>query len=719
MNIQEKILRYIEDTRNKIGTVEELARELGIDHSQIRDFNDIISKMEKDGRLITTKKGKLATPKRLGLILGKLQTNPKGFGFLIPEDEEEKSKGDIFISPDYLNGAMNGDKVAVWLLMESTGERRSGEVASIFEHANRKVVGKYQASQNFGFVVPLDRRLFQDIFIPKKNGEKIENGQLVEVLVTKWGYMNKSPEGKIVDVLGYEWEPGVDMKTVMKKYELEEDFPEKVLEEANAITEDIDPREIARRKDLRDMTLFTIDGADAKDFDDAVSIKKLSNGNYELGVHIADVTHYVKYNSPLDKEALDRGTSVYLVDRVIPMLPKRLSNGVCSLNPNVDRLALTVFMEIDDKGRVKGHEIHESVINSKERLVYDDISDILENDDQVQKERYKHILDDLYAMEELAKILMKRRESRGSIGFDFPEAQIDIDEDGKPVDIYELERRTANKLIEEFMLVTNETVAEYMYWTETPFLYRIHEQPDEEKIEALNRFIYNFGYRFKTTKDIHPREMQILIDKISGKTEEAVISMIMLRSLKKARYSVDELGHFGLAAEYYTHFTSPIRRYPDLQIHRIIKSFINKKLTEKDVQLLSRTLPDIAESTSKAEREAEEAERESKKIKMVDYMSERLGQEYDGIVVGMTGSGMFIALKNTIEGFVPVASMMDDFYEHFEETYSFVGRRTKKTYKLGQPVRVKVLATDKFSRTITFELIEAKEMPEVEELEEV
>ena len=494
------------------------------------------------------------------------------------------------------------------------------------------------------------------------------------------------------------------MLSIIRQFDLPEKFPENVSEFAENIEDRISQEEIVGRKDLRNLKTFTIDGSDAKDLDDAISIEKLSNGNYSLGVHIADVSHYVREGTPLDKESYRRGNSVYLVDRVIPMLPKELSNGICSLNPNLDRLCLSVIMEIDKTGKVISHEIVETVINSDKRLVYEDVSDYLEDNEDPAKEKLEGILEEIKLMEELMHILKSQREDRGSIDFNFPETQIILDEKGKPIEIKKADRRIANKLIEEFMLVTNETVAEQFFWAEIPFLYRIHEQPSEEKMATFSKFIYNLGYRLKG-KEIHPKDLQMLTKEIEGKNEELVISTMMLRSLKKAKYSMEQDIHFGLAASYYSHFTAPIRRYPDLVIHRIIKDFIKGKMSAHKQELLKANLPEIAEHTSFTERIAEEAEREVEDLKMTQYMSERIGEEFEGLISSLTNFGMFVQLENTIEGLVPFSQMLDDYYHFDEENLKIVGERTKKEYNLGDKVKVEVVGADIARRNIDFQLI--------------
>lgn len=704
MNTKSKVVEFMEKQAYKPMLREELARAFEIDSVDYRDFYKLLDEMEKEGLIIKTHKDRYGIPEKMNLVVGKLQCNQRGFGFVILDNKELK---DVFISSDDMNGALHGDKVVARLISKN-GEGRSqeGEIIRILERVNKTVVGTFENSKNFGFVIPSDTRINMDIFIPKSDINNAKTNQIVIVEITKWPEKRRNPEGRIVEILGHKNDTGTDILAIIKKYGLPENFPEEVIAEAERIPEEIHEAEIKRRLDLRDKTIITIDGADAKDLDDAISIEKLNNGNYKLGVHIADVTYYVRENSPLDKEALKRGTSVYLVDRVIPMLPKKLSNGVCSLHPGEPRLTLSVFMEINKSGKVVDHQIVETVIESKERLVYDNISDLLEHNDQEQLGRYAHILDDLKLMKELCHILTKKREERGSIDFDFPEAKIILDKKGHPIEVKKFDRRIANRMIEEFMLISNETVAEYMYWADNPFLYRIHEDPDMEKINEFNKFIHNFGYHLKGTQEIHPKELQELIKKIENTREENIINTLMLRSLRKAKYSSEPEGHFGLAAKYYSHFTAPIRRYPDLQIHRIIKEFINNKINEKRIGKLKSILHKVAEQSSTTERIADEASRETDDLKKVEYMSSRIGEEYEGIISGVMPFGIFVELDNTIEGLVHISSLIDDYYEYDQPNYRFIGRRTNKIYRIGDKVNIKVVGTNIANRQIDFNIIQ-------------
>ena len=604
---------------------------------------------------------------------------------------------------------MNGDKILVQITREDkNGKKREGEVVQILERGNKKFVGVYEDSRNFGFVVAEDTKINQDIFVSKRDRNGANDGDMVVVEITKWPEKRRSPEGRIVEILGKKGEKGLDILTIIKKFGLPEEFPQKVLDFAEGIEEEIPQKEYERRKDLRDIKMVTIDGEDAKDLDDAVSIEKLSNGRYKLGVHIADVTHYVREKNPLDKEALKRATSVYLIDRVIPMLPKKLSNGICSLNPKVDRLALSCIMIIDNNGKVLDHEICESVIRTNERMTYTDVTKILKDNDEELKKRYDYLVDDFKTMEELCNILYKKRIKRGAIDFEFEEAKITLDSKGKPIEIKPYEREIANRIIEEFMLVCNETIAEHMYWTNLPFVYRIHENPDEEKLEKFKEFVYNLGYFIKWNGEIRPRNLQEVLEKVKGKKEEIVVSTLLLRSMMQARYSPECVGHFGLAAQYYCHFTSPIRRYPDLQIHRIIKEHLNGKIDGTRAKKLTTLVDYASKQSSEMERLAQEAEREVDDLKKAEYMLDRIGEEFDGIISSVTSFGMFVELPNTIEGLVHITALDDDYYIYDEAHLCLIGERTKKIYRLGDTAKVVCSRVDIPNREIFFDIIESE-----------
>ena len=704
MGIKETILSFMREEAYRPMDIQELVSVFDINPDEYKAFKKVIKTMEKEGLIIRTKKDKFGVPERLGLVSGKLEVKAKGFGFLIPDLEGEK---DVFIPSSCMNGAMNNDKVLVQITKEDiNGKRREGEIKEVLERANKSIIGVYEDSRNFGFVVPEDSRLNQDIFIPKKDRNGAEDGDLVICEVINWGDRRRSPEGIVKEVLGKKGDKGLDILTIIKKYGLPEEFPEKVLSYAEGIEEEIPEKEYKRRHDIRDLRMVTIDGEDAKDLDDAVSIERLDGGKFRLGVHIADVTHYVKENNPLDKEALKRATSVYLIDRVIPMLPRKLSNGICSLNPKVDRLALSCFMVIDSKGKVIQHEIEETIIKTNERMTYTDVTKILEDNDEELIKRYDYLVDDFKAMEELCNILRQKRLKRGAIDFNFEESKIILNELGKPIDIKPYDRAISNRMIEEFMLVCNETIAEHMYWTNLPFVYRIHEEPDEEKLEKFKEFAYNLGYVIRWGQDTHPRALQDVLDKVKGKKEETVVSTLLLRSMMQAKYSPECVGHFGLAAKYYCHFTSPIRRYPDLQIHRIIKEQINGKIDEKRITKLSGIVEVASKQSSEMERVAQEAEREVDDLKKAEYMQERIGEEFEAIISSVTSFGLFAELPNTIEGLIHITSLDDDYYIYDEAHLCLIGERTKKVYKLGDEVRVRCTRVDIDNREVYFDLIE-------------
>lgn len=704
MGIKDTLLEFMREEAYRPMDIQELVSVFDINPDEYRAFKKTLKTMEKEGLIFRTKKDKFALPERLGLITGKLQAHAKGFGFLIPEIEGEK---DVFIPSSFINGAMNGDRILVQITREDkNGKKREGEVIQILERANTKIIGVYEDSKNFGFVIAEDTRISQDIFISKKDRNGAKDGDVVVVEITKWPEKRRSPEGVVKEVLGQKGDKGLDILTIIKKYGLPEEFPPKVQAFASGIDEEIPLKEYKRRKDLRDVRMVTIDGEDAKDLDDAVSIERLDNGRYRLGVHIADVSHYVREKNPLDKEALKRGTSVYLIDRVIPMLPKKLSNGICSLNPKVDRLTLSCIMDIDSSGKVLDHEIVESVIRTNERMTYTDVTKILKDNDPELSKRYDYLLDDFKAMEELCNILYKKRTKRGAIDFEFEESKIILNEFGKPIDIKPYEREIANRIIEEFMLVCNETVAEHMFWSHLPFVYRIHEDPDEEKLEKFREFIYNLGYIVKWNGEVKPRNLQEILEKVRGKKEETVVSTLLLRSMMRAKYSPECVGHFGLAAKYYCHFTSPIRRYPDLQIHRIIKEFINGKIDDDRSKKLTALVDYAARQSSETENIATEAEREVDDLKKAEYMLDRIREEFEGIVSSVTSFGMFVELPNTIEGLIHITALDDDYYIYDENHLCLMGERTKKIYRLGDFVKVRCSKVDIPNREIYFDMVE-------------
>lgn len=694
---------FFENSEYKPMRFRDIAALLQVPKESRHELKEVLDSLASQGKVILDDKGRYRIPGdniRTGIFSG----TQKGFGFVILEGETE----DIFIPEFATKGAVHGDKVSI-AIGERTGKRKEGTVVQILERGMKEVVGTFQKSKNFGFVVPDNQKFGHDIFIPKEHTKGAVTGHKVVVDITTYGDEDHSPEGRVVEIIGHINDPGVDIMSVVKAYELPVEFPKDVFRVLDFIPDEIDPKEITNRMDIRDIQTVTIDGEDAKDLDDAISLTK-DGDTYRLGVHIADVTHYVKEGAALDKEALKRGTSVYLVDRVIPMLPHQLSNGICSLNPGVDRLALSCFMDIDSKGNVTGHQIAETVIRSDRRMTYTNVSRIIEDQDEALMKEYEELVPMFMLMLELSEILKQRRHKRGAINFDFPESKIIVDHNGKPVEIRAYERNKATKIIEEFMLIANETVAEDFFWQEIPFLYRTHDNPNEEKIRALAIFIHNFGYSIKVgNEDIHPKELQKLLNKIEDTPEEALISRLTLRSMKQAKYTVENTGHFGLSAKYYCHFTSPIRRYPDLQIHRIIKENISGKFDENRKNHYDKILYEVANHSSKTERRADEAEREVEKMKKVEYMMEHVGETFEGVISGITTWGIYVELPNTVEGMVRVSDMKDDYYVYDEERYQMVGEHTKKTYKLGQKVTVEVLSADKLLRTIDFAILEVED----------
>lgn len=683
--------------------LKELAMILQVPKENRGELLEVLDELIRDGKIEVSKRGKYRIAE-MPLLTGRLVGNARGFGFVEVEGREE----DIFISESNMASAIHGDTVQISLLPEKTGKRREGVVVKVLGHEVTELVGTYQKSRNFGFVVPDNRKITRDIFIPTEYSGGAVNGHKVVVEITDYGSADKKPEGRIREIIGHINDPGTDILSVVYGYEIPMEFPERVMNQAERTPLEVSEADRAGRLDLRDWQIVTIDGEDAKDLDDAISLMK-EGEIYHLGVHIADVTNYVQENSALDREALKRGTSVYLVDRVIPMLPHRLSNGICSLNQGVDRLALSCLMDVDQKGNVVDHKIAETVIRVDRRMSYTSVQKILEGDGEETKE-YEEQAPMFFLMEELAKILRNKRKKRGSIDFDFPESKILLDGEGHPVEIAPYDRNTATKIIEDFMLLANETVAEDFFWREMPFIYRTHDTPDPEKIQQLALFINNFGYAIKNTRDeIHPKELQKLLTKIEDSPEEALISRLTLRSMKRAQYTVDCTGHFGLAAKYYCHFTSPIRRYPDLEIHRIIKETLRGKMTESRISHYNGILEEVAAHASQTERRADEAERDVEKMKKAEYMESHVGECYEGVISGITNWGFYVELPNTVEGMVHVTNLYDDRYYYREETFDLAGADTGKVYKLGQKVRIRVLGADKKSNEIDFEIAEEGE----------
>ena len=661
-------------------------------------FREVLNALLSEGKIQLTRQGRYVKPdenRPVGIFI----SHAKGFGFVEVEGDEE----DFYIPEDKTNGAFHMDRVQIAFLPGRRGQRREAEVVRVLERGTKQLVGTYEQSQNFGFVIPDNNKIGTDVFVPKERSKGAVTGHKVVVELTSYGDESHKPEGRVVEILGHINDPGVDIMSIVRGFALPTEFGEKVLNQANRTPDEVSEADCAGRMDLRDLQMVTIDGEDAKDLDDAVSLYLDEAGLFHLGVHIADVTNYVQENSALDWEALERGTSVYLVDRVIPMLPHKLSNGICSLNQGVDRLAMSCLMTINEKGEVADYEIAESVIRVDRRMSYTSVRKILEDQDEKERKEYEALVPMFEQMEELAALLRKKRHKRGSIDFDFAESKIILDEKGHPVEIKPYERNVATRMIEDFMLIANETVAQHFFWLETPFVYRTHEKPDPDKIKKLSTFIRNFGYHIKQTGDeIHPKELQKLLDKIADTDEETLISRLTLRSMKQAKYTVECTGHFGLACQYYCHFTSPIRRYPDLQIHRIIKEQLRGKLSEERIGHYEEKLPEVAKHASQMERRAAEAERETDKLKKAEYMEERIGENYDGVICGITQWGIYVELPNTVEGLIHVSSLAGDYFYYDEEACEMVGKESGIAYKLGQRVTIQVKSVDRLARTVDF-----------------
>lgn len=682
----------------------EMAVVLSVPKSQRSELQEVLDALVMDGRIEVTSKGKYI--KLEGKYLtGTFTAHARGFGFVSIEGEEE----DIFIPESQVHGAFHMDTVQVAITSENTGRRREGTITKIISRGTTRIVCTYEKSKTFGFAVPDNPKFGSDIFIPQERSKGAVSGHKVVVEITDYGKEGRKPEGKVVEIIGHINDPGTDIMSIVKAYDLPVEFSEKIMHQVENVSNEVSTADMAGRMDFREWQTVTIDGEDAKDLDDAITLTK-EGDNYKLGVHIADVSNYVQEHSALDVEALSRGTSVYLVDRVIPMLPHKLSNGICSLNAGENRLTLSCVMTIDPKGNVIDHTIAESVIKVDRRMSYTSVKKILEDHDENEIREYENLVPMFELMRELAAILRKKRMKRGSIDFDFPETKIVLDVKGKPIEIKPYERNVATKIIEDFMLIANETVAQDYFWQELPFVYRTHDNPDTEKIKKLSTFINNFGYSIHIGQDeVHPKELQKLLQKIDGTPEEALISRLTLRSMKQAKYTTMSTGHFGLATPYYCHFTSPIRRYPDLQIHRIIKDNLRGRMNAKKIEHYDKILPEVAKHSSEMERRADEAERETDKLKKVEYMSERIGEVFEGVISGVTEWGFYVELPNTVEGLVHVTTLVDDYFHYNESTYELVGEVTNIRYKLGQRVHVMVTGTDRILRTIDFRVVRQDE----------
>ncbi len=700
---KETIYQFICDELYVPMKAKEIAAVLSVPKEMRKELQEVLDELLAEGRIEVSVKGKYKKSEGKYLV-GTFTAHPRGFGFVSIEGED----ADIFIPEKAVNGAFHMDTVQVEVVSETSGKRREGKIIKILERGVVQIVCTYEKSKTFGFAVPDNPKFGSDIFIPQERSKGAVSGHKVVVEISDYGKEGKKPEGKVVEILGHINDPGTDILSIVRAYNLPVEFSERILKQVENVSNEVSTADMAGRMDLRDWQTVTIDGEDAKDLDDAITLTR-EGEYYQLGVHIADVTNYVQEHSALDVEALKRGTSVYLVDRVIPMLPHKLSNGICSLNAGENRLALSCIMTIDKKGNVIDHNIAETVIKVDRRMSYTSVKKILEDQDEAEIREYEELVPMFERMEELAAILRKKRMSRGSIDFDFPETKIILDEQGRPVEIKPYERNVATKIIEDFMLIANETVAQDYFWQELPFVYRTHENPDTEKIKKLSTFINNFGYTMKIGQDeIHPKELQKLLTKIDGTPEEALISRLTLRSMKQAKYATVSTGHFGLATPYYCHFTSPIRRYPDLQIHRIIKDNLRGRMNAKRIAHYEKILPEVAKHSSETERVADEAERETEKLKKVEYMSGHIGEIFTGVISGVTEYGFYVELPNTIEGMVHVTTLTDDYFNYSADAYELVGEVTNIHYKLGQKVSVMVMETDKIMRTIDFRLVQVE-----------
>lgn len=707
------LLSFMKETAYKPMTIQELKEHFEyVSKAEISDFKALLDKLELEGQIILTRNGRYGVPDRMGLVKGRLQVHAKGFAFLISEEPDHP---DVYVHANDLKSAMNGDIVLVRVNARGTsGGKLEGEVVRIVSRSITQIVGVFQHNNSYGFVVPDDKRVHRDIFVPMESFLGAVDGDKVVAKIVSYPEGRTAAVGEIIEILGHKDDPGVDILSIIRKHQLPEAFPVDVMAEAAAAPDVIAEEDIVKqgRRDLRNKIIVTIDGEDAKDLDDAVHVERLENGNLKLGVHIADVGYYVRENSQLDQEAYNRGCSVYLVDRVIPMLPHRLSNGICSLNPKVDRFTLSCEMEFDEHMKVVNHDVFTSVIRTTERMTYINVRKILQNEDAEVTEKYAGLVDMFKTMEDLALRLRKRRMGRGAVDFDFAEAKVIVDENGKPVDIIKRERSIAEQIIEEFMLAANETVAEHFHWLKVPFIYRIHEDPDQEKLMNFMAFAANFGYAVKGGKGnkVHPRALQSLLEEISGTKEQTVISTMMLRSMKQAKYDAESTGHFGLAADFYTHFTSPIRRYPDLCIHRIIREVIENKgvLPEARLEFLASRVGEISQQSSERERLAVEAERDTEQLKKAEFMLDKVGEEFVGIISSVTSFGMFIELDNTVEGLIRLSAMYDDYYNFHEQHMALIGERTSKIYRIGDEVKIRVARVNMDDHTIDFELVDSK-----------
>ncbi|WP_342536174.1 ribonuclease R [Sporosarcina sp. FSL K6-3508] len=707
--LQDRILSLVKEESYKPLTVHEIQEVLGIEQAaEFKELVKMLVQLEQNGIIVRSRTNRYGLPEQMNLLRGKFIGHAKGFGFVVPE---EVVGDDVFIPPHEVNGAMNGDTVLVRVSGDSHGDRREGVITRIVERKTSTVVGTYVERDGYGFVLLDDKKLPMDVFVEKGNTLEAVDGHKVIVEITHWPDNTQSATGMIVKILGHKNDPGVDILSIIHKHGIAVEFPQEVIDHAMSVPTTVQEEDFFKRKDLRNDMTITIDGADAKDLDDAIALVRDDDGSYRLFVHISDVSYYVTENSPMDAEAADRGTSVYLTDRVIPMLPHRLSNGICSLNPGEDRLTLTCEMKVDQNGKVVEHEIYPSVINSNHRMTYTDVYEIIDNQDEELSKKYEDIVPMLNDMAKLAAILRQKRQDRGAIDFDFKESKILVDEEGWPTDVVIVERTVSERLIEEFMLIANETVAEHFHWLQVPFLYRIHEDPKEEKLQRFFEFLTNFGIVVKGTgNQVHPRALQEIVESIEGLPEESVISTMLLRSMQQAKYFEESLGHFGLSTDYYTHFTAPIRRYPDLIVHRLIRTYLfEKDLSQTTISHWSARLPEIAQHTSERERRAVDAERDTNALKKAQYMMDKIGEEFEGVVSSVTNFGIFVELENTVEGLVHVQNMNDDYYRFDDRQMIMIGERSGKQFRIGDEVEVRVISVKPEEQAVDFEIVGMKQ----------
>ena len=698
-NIKDKILAFMRDGSYAPMTSEELLDALAGECSATKFWQELLA-LEQNGEIIKTRFETYGLPEKMCLVAGRFQLTSKGFGFVIPDNKGERP--DVFIPPRALNGAMNNDRVLARVNNDTHGKKPEGEILRIITHANNKVVGVFHQTGDFAFVTPDDKRIGQDVYIMRRDFNNAKDGQKVVVEITEWPQEHRKAEGKVTEILGNLGDVGLEILSIIKQNDLPLEFPEEVLSASRKVPKAIKKTELAGRRDLRERTVVTVDGEDAKDLDDAVYVQQISADEYLLGVYIADVSYYVTEDSILDKEARERGTSVYLVDRVLPMLPERLSNGICSLNAGEDRLSMACEMYIDTKGTVLNYEIFPAVINVRHRLSYNIVRAMLAGDGEMCA-KYADVLPMVGKMDELRQILHDKRARRGAVDFDLPEQKVILDEKLHPIEIVQRVHGNAESIIEEFMLAANETVAQHMFNQKWPFIYRVHDIPAEEKMQDLAKLLANFNIKFKVSEETQPKEIQQAVRAVEGRPEERLITTVALRSMKQAVYQTENIGHFGLAAKYYTHFTSPIRRYPDLIVHRLLRQWLQApKLKEIEVESLGDKLEIIADHSSIRERAAADAERATVELKKCEYMADHIGEEYDGVISGVTAFGMFVELENGVEGLVHISSLMDDYYEFYEERYALVGTHTGHQYRLGDKVRIEVLQVNISDVSIDF-----------------